>query len=195
MIKIGNETNSMVWARGLKNKGIEIIVQNPWGSDISEKVSEILKEGGLSLREDPHVTKQGVDVNIPLLNSSQMIPKIDDLDKNIARTLLINGYYETPRPDGITQERLAKELQISKPVLEKRMRKIQAIGIRNLLGHQGFTKEEIKAGWETLQGINTGQVGRHYKGLTQEPNTTEINTGQVGRHYKGLTQEPNTTVG
>ena len=92
-----------------------------------------------------------VEVPIPYEEGINKEAVMDKLDKEIAKTLLIRGYYETPRPDGVTQDLLCKELGISKPTLEERMRKIQAIGIKNLLSLRQLSKEGLELSWEALQ--------------------------------------------
>jgi hypothetical protein len=145
MTQIVLETASRVWAKFLVDKGLEIVVENPWDEDVRGKILAILQTRKLTLKRDPIIRIKEMEVPIPLE------PALDDLDRNIAKTLLIRGYYETPRPDGVTQELLCRELHISKPTLEQRMRKIQSIGIKKLLSLREFSEKDLELSWQVLQ--------------------------------------------
>ena len=144
--KITSTTSSRLWLRSNPDESVHIIVKCPWDLDIESAVMRMLKQFGLSPRTSPTIKDTTMHVPVPV-----DIPEIDDLDRKIAKTLLVNGYFLTPRPKGINQAKIAAKLDISKPTLEDRMRRITSIGIIGLLGIRGFTDTEVDSSWNVLQ--------------------------------------------
>jgi len=149
--KITNDTFSRLWLKSQpSDEGVYLIIECPWDIDIEKNARITFDNFKLKISHDPIIKEIAMHVPVPT-DISYMGSQIDELDKRIGRTLLMDGYYATPRPKGIDQKSLAEKLGISKPTLEDRMRKIEAIGLTQLLDIRGFTETEVEASWKVLQ--------------------------------------------
>jgi len=150
--KIVSETFSRIWTRSHPDNLITIAIQYPWKIEVEEIALKILEK--YKLKTQPEVIINDIDMLVPTPSENTLLA-IDDLDKRIGKTLLMNGYFVTPRPKGVTQQLMCEKLDISKPTLEDRLRKIESIGITQLLGIRGFTETEVDASWKVLQKIRS----------------------------------------
>ena len=151
LIKLAKETESRVGMKTRSDGNVEVIIENVWNNEIENKIREIVDS--LKVKEKNLNTKTA-QIILPTLseeNESSTKPNIDDMDRKIAKTLLLKGYYETPRPNKVTQESICNILDIAKPTLESHMRKIESMGIRKILDIQDFTEREVDLSWEMLQ--------------------------------------------
>ncbi len=160
--KIKQETDGRVTVKSYPDRRIEVAVECPWDLDLGKKVTNILDEYHFKIKQKLTIRRRTIKVNTPFdsQNQSQLI---DQSDKDLAKKLLLSGYFATPRPKNLTQEKLAKELGMSKPTLESHLRKIETIGLTQLLGISEFTKEEMDASWDFLQSAlkeKTAPAGR-----------------------------------
>jgi predicted DNA binding protein len=147
--QIASKTESMVWLRGINREAVEIIVQSPWHNDLFEKGQKIIRRSGLKMVAEPIMVPSKIEIQIPTQEPTDL--EISEEERRIAEKLLISGYYKTPRPPGVTQERICKDLNITKPTLELRMREIESKGIEHILGLKRYSEEDVSLGWETLQ--------------------------------------------
>ena len=138
---IQEKTYSKLWIKSNPDDLVNVYVQSPWSINVDE-ITQIFKKFDLQLKCKPRIISSDMEV-APLVDDVES--KFDETDKKIAKTLLIEGYYSSPRPKGINQEKLAAKIGISKPTLEKRLARIESVGIQNLFGIRSFTKSEKDA--------------------------------------------------
>jgi len=151
------KTHSRLWVKSNPDDLICVYVQNPWKENFESEISEIFKKYKLQLAYAPTVKQIMMKVPIPSETES-VPPSIDEEDKIIARTLLVEGYYSSPRPKGLTLDVLRKKLKqkklnvdISKPTLLKRMAKIESLGIQKLFDVAPFSDKTKQASLKIFQ--------------------------------------------
>ncbi len=138
---IQEKTHSKLWINSNPDDLVNVYVQSPWPINV-DKITQIFKKFDLQLKCEPRIMSSDMEV-ATLVDDVEL--KFDETDKKIAKTLLIEGYYSSPRPKGINQEKLAAKIGISKPTLEKRLARIESVGIQHLFGIRPFTKNEKDA--------------------------------------------------
>lgn len=127
---------------------IEVLLRSPWESDI-DALKKTLRKKSIRWPKGKMETRETtIQVDVPI-----GIGKFDEKEAEelaeTARILIDSGYYEPKRPEGLTHDVLSQKLEISKPTLEKRIRKLESLGIRSLFGK--LSKEDIEAAWNAFR--------------------------------------------
>lgn len=124
---------------------IQLLAKSPWESEIEELADKWRKSGVKSL-EEVRSRKAIIRIEVEPFRHENA-----GMLAQTARFLLDRRYYDPKRPLGLTHDVIAKELGISKPTLEKRMRELESRGIRELYGTDAkLSREDIKASWDAL---------------------------------------------
>ncbi len=142
MKNVRDKTYSNLSIQAWPDKRISLIIQCPQNIDLHDIAFKEFGRMKLKLQEIDDEVKG---------------PKIGEPEMRLAKTLFIKGYFLTPRPKNVNHEKLAKELGISKPTFEKRLKKIQSEGIAKLFGFKGFTEGGKQASLKALKRIKAGK--------------------------------------
>lgn len=142
--EIVEKTHSRLWVKSNPDDLVSLFIHSPWTINLENTMNPIFKKYGLELASKPVIKIRPMIIPIPI-EKDLINPKITEQDKEVAKTLLVTGYYSTPRPKGLTQDVLCKKLDMSKPTLEKVMTKIESLGIQKLFNIKPFTETEKQA--------------------------------------------------
>jgi len=74
-----------------------------------------------------------------------LLSGFDQKDLEIGRALLGEGYFRVPRPRGLSLDLLASKVQLTKPALLPRMRRLMEASVRQMLGIEEVPEESLKA--------------------------------------------------
>lgn len=127
-------------------KEIDVTIDSVQQLEWTELADTFATLPDLSLKHGPDIKRISVPLDefVEMPEEMYELKQLDELDFKIANTLLKDGYFNVPRPPGLTLNALASKIGTTKPSLISRMRKLQAFGIQKLLGLGRLSHEDLE---------------------------------------------------
>ena len=91
---IVTDTGSRVWTRSKPDRFVDVHVECPWDLNLKKMVSDIVEKHNLKLIDKIQPKKSTMEVPIPFYDQNKT-SEIDEKDKELAKQLFLNGYFDT----------------------------------------------------------------------------------------------------
>ena len=130
---------------------IMLTVDSPVTLELGQFAKELKTLTDVKPDREPKLEKANVPVSDFVDLEPILAEDISEEDRCIAEVLLKSGWYNVPRPEGLTLEVLGEELDLSKPSLIMKIRRLDALGIKKLLGTEVLSQEDRQAAYTVFR--------------------------------------------